>query len=264
MRDAEASVRFAVDAHVHLYEPARAAEVLAQAAQNVRRASGLRVGALLLSESAGFQVFDQLAAEAKPGGPIEPTSEPNALWRRDTAADLLIVAGRQLVSREGVEVLALGLRDVAADGAPLDEMVEALLAREALVVAPWGVGKWVGRRGRLIEKLIATRQVCLGDNGGRPAIWRSPLLGTAQREGVNVLPGSDVLPIPGRACGVGGFGFVVDAPLDPARPAAALLGVLKAQGLPVRRYGALRNPAAFAADQVQLRLRKRRPAGEGR
>jgi len=252
------NVSVAVDAHVHIYEPSRALEALAQAAQNVRRRSGLGRGVLLLTESAGFRVFDELAARAAPGGPVEATSESNALWFRNGAADLLIIAGRQLVSGEGVEILALGERAASPDGAPLDEMVDGLLARDLLVVAPWGVGKWLGRRKGLVQNLVATRPVHLGDNGGRPAVWPSPLFAAAKGRGLNVLPGSDVLPIPGRASGIASFGFVVEAPWDAAKPAHALLSALKTPNTKMRRYGDLRGVPAFIADQLQLRLQKRR------
>lgn len=258
MPEADERVSVAVDAHVHIYEPAQALEALAQAAQNVRRCSGLGRGALLLTESAGFGVFEQLAAGAAPGGPIEATSEANALWFRHPSADLLIVAGRQVVSREGVEILALGERIAPADGAALDEMVDGLLARDLLVVAPWGVGKWLGRRKGLVQNLVQTRPVHLGDNGGRPAIWPSPLFGQARRRGLNVLPGSDVLPIPGRASGIASFGAVVEVPGGTARPAHALLSALKDPATPMRRYGGLRAVPAFVADQLQLRLHKPR------
>jgi hypothetical protein len=251
-------VSVAVDAHVHLYEPVRALETLAQAAQNVRRRSGLGRGALLLTESAGYRVFDQLAASATPGGPIEATSETNALWFRDAAADLLIIAGRQLVSDEGVEILALGERTPAPDGGALEEMVDGLLARDLLVVAPWGVGKWLGRRKGLVQNLVETRPVHLGDNGGRPAIWSSPLFEVARRRGLNVLPGSDVLPIRGRATGVGGFGVIVQTAWDATKPAHALLSVLNNPATEMRRYGDPRSVPAFVADQAQLRLQKRR------
>jgi hypothetical protein len=252
------SVSVAVDAHVHIYEPSRALEALAQAAQNVRLRSGLGRGALLLTESGGFRVFDELAARATLGGPLEATSEANALRFRHDAADLLIIAGRQLVSAEGVEILALGERAPSPDGAPLEAMVDSLLARDLLVVAPWGVGKWLGRRKGLVQNLVATRPIHLGDNGGRPALWRSPLFVEAGRRGRNVLPGSDVLPIPGRASGLASFGCVVDAPWDAEKPAQSLLNVLKTPQAKLRRYGDLRGVPAFVADQLQLRLQKRR------
>ncbi|CAN7293005.1 hypothetical protein LJR225_001540 [Phenylobacterium sp. LjRoot225] len=258
MPEASDCVSVAVDAHVHIYEPVRALEALAQAAQNVRRRSGLGRGALLLTESAGFHVFDQLAASATPGGPIEATSEANALWFRSQAADLLIIAGRQLVSAEGVEILALGERVASPDGAPLEEMVDSLLARDLLVVAPWGVGKWLGRRKGLVQNLLETRPVHLGDNGGRPAVWRSPLFDAARRRGLNVLPGSDVLPIRGRVSGIGSFGAVVETAWDAAKPAHALLSALKNPATRMQRYGDLRGVPAFIADQLQLRLQKRR------
>lgn len=251
-------VSVAVDAHVHIYDPIHALEALAQAAANVRSRSGLSRGALLFTESGRYRVFDQLAAQATPGGPIEATSEANALWFRHPAADLLIVAGRQLVSQEGVEILALGERTASPDGAPLEEMVDGLLARDLLVVAPWGVGKWLGRRKRLVQNLVETRPIHLGDNGGRPVIWPSPLFAAARSRGLNVLPGSDVLPIRGRTDGLASFGVIVETAWDAAKPAHALLSVLKDPKTKMRRYGPLRGLPAFVADQVQLRLQKPR------
>ena len=62
--------------------------------------------------------------------------------------DLSIVAGRQIVTAENLEILALGFDAGLDDGLPIDEVILAVQAAGALCVLPWGFGKWTGKRGQ--------------------------------------------------------------------------------------------------------------------
>lgn len=249
------TIKVAVDGHVHLYsrEPASLLRVLERAERNIAaHAPGCELGALILAESAGWDAFGLLRAQAD-GGAISLTGEDNSLWARFGERRLLIVAGRQIVSAEKIEVLALGLAAQAADGRPLADLLIDLRDRSCLVVLPWGVGKWLGARGDMVrEALMRNPGVRLGDNAGRPAFWKAALL---DRAGGAVLAGVDPLPLPGAAERIGSFGSALELTLSPDRPAASLLAALRtARGL--ERFGRPENPIRFAADQIRLRFRR--------
>jgi hypothetical protein len=251
-------IKVAVDGHVHLYsrEPAALLRVLQQAARNLAaHAPDCELGALMLAESAGWDAFGLLRAEVE-GGVIAPTDEDNSLWAQCGERPLLIVAGRQIVSAEKIEVLALGLGAPVADGRPLTELLADLRERPCLTVLPWGVGKWLGARGDLVRgALMRNPGVLLGDNAGRPAFWNAALLDRARAQRCAVLAGADPLPLPGAAERIGSFGSVVALSLSPDRPAASLLAAVRtARGL--ERFGRLDDPIRFAADQIRLRLRR--------
>ena len=69
---------------------------------------------------------------------------------------VLVIAGRQIVSAERIEVLALGTRTQIPDGQPLAATIDAVRADGALAVLPWGFGKWWGARGRMVDAYLET------------------------------------------------------------------------------------------------------------
>lgn len=255
-----------VDAHVHLHRCFAPAAFLDAAARNVAAAAaawglpGDTPGVLLLAEQAGVDAFGALAG----GPPLEgwtlgPITEAVSLRATGPGRPpLILVAGRQLVSAEGLEVLALGTRQAWPEGRPAAALIEAALQAGALVVLPWGFGKWWGRRGALARRLLAADpRLCAGDNGGRPAgVPRPRGLGLAARAGRLVLPGTDPLPLPAEVGKAGRFGFVVPADLDPDRPFASLKAWLVRQRASPRAYGRLERPATFLARQLALRRRR--------
>lgn len=260
-----------VDAHVHLHDCFAVADFLDTAAANftsAARALGLQsapAGCLMLTESQGVDHFATLAAGRAASGAwqLESTDEPVSLIARsDGAAPIALIAGRQIVCREGLEVLALGTGAPFVDGEPLEDVLKRVAAAGAITVLPWGVGKWQGARGRLIAQLIGQSPIgrlYLGDNGGRLGLAPEPaMLAQARSRGITVLPGSDPLSFPGQVSKVAGYGFVAEAPLDEATPLAALGRYLAKAGPALRRFGRLETLPGFLRAQVAMQLRKRR------
>jgi hypothetical protein len=56
----------------------------------------------------------------------------------------------------------------------------------------------------------------------------------------------------------GGFGAVLRGRLDPARPGASLLALLRDPSTALTPYGGLETPLRFIRHQVGMQLRKRR------
>lgn len=268
----------ALDAHVHLYPGADPTRALAAGWDNLdsaARAAGYLPDTycLLLTETERDDAFGALADGrlAPQGWTIRPLSDDRAALqatRRQDNATLLIVAGRQIVTQERIEVLALATTRRIADGRPIRTVLDELRHHEIPADLPWGVGKWFGARGRTVATLLAgadTGGLMLGDNAGRPVGWRTPpLFGKAATRGLPVLPGSDPLPLPGTEREIGSFGCLIEGDLDPDRPAADLRARLFALRSQPIEIGRRRGPRAVIAEQIALRRRNLARPGPGR
>ncbi|MDY6941324.1 MAG: hypothetical protein SWY16_27170 [Cyanobacteriota bacterium] len=193
---------------------------------------------------------------------LHPTSESCSLRARSRdGRDLYVVAGRQIVTAEDLEVLALLTDGDFEDGLPLETTVERTLAAGGVPVIPWGFGKWLGRRGTILEALLQDNPfpvLFLGDNSGRPIFWpRPPLFDRADRQGVRVLRGTDPLPFERESFRPGAFGFATRGPLDPERPARSLKQLLLDAETELFEYGSLENPWRFIRNQISMQIVKR-------
>ncbi len=193
---------------------------------------------MLLTQTSGERVFESLlTAPAIPGWTISPAQdETETLIARKGKASLAIVCGRQVRAANGLEVLALGTREVFADGLPFAEAIEAVRRSGALTVIPWGFGKWSGERGKLVERTLESlgpQVVFVGDNGNRLELQGQPAMVRASgQRGFRVLPGTDPFPFARNHRRVGGLGFLAE--LDPAESApwrALRAWLLRAAGI---------------------------------
>jgi hypothetical protein len=194
----------------------------------------------------------------------QPTSEAVSLrLARPDGATLFLVAGRQIVSSDGLEAVALGLRDAPPDRQhTLADLVTSIRDAGATPIIPWGAGKWLGRRGAVVRHVLAgasAGQLFLGDNGGRPWFWPTPApFAIAAAKRIWTLPGSDPLPFPDHAERAGSFGFRLSGTLDAASPATDLLAGLRDVPNQPDRFGRLRGTTTFVWDQFRMQLRRTR------
>ncbi len=253
-----------IDAHVHVHAAGDAAALLDAALANFTQAAarlslGDWRGALLLSEMKQTAWFESVvAAGAVSVGKWQVTADPEdalLLRARGHGQELLVIAGRQVVTAEGVEVLTLATRERLPDGQSLDQTLRAASMAGALAVLPWAAGKWLGARGRLVNDALRRQQpaVSAGDSGGRPAWWPVPQLALAT--GRPVISGTDPLPIRGDLQRVGSFGSWIAATPPASRPGAWLRDRLAAaQPGEVQPFGAPLPSMAFVRSQVALRV----------
>jgi hypothetical protein len=160
-----------------------------------------------------------------------------------------------------LEVLALFVDGDFTDGESLKETVLEVADMGGIPVLPWGPGKWLGRRGKIVEDAIGARDFpafFLGDNGNRPSFWPRPrLLSLADQKGIAVLPGSDPLPFSSEASRPGSFGFSLTGAVNPHQPGTDLKRLLlKGEFFP-KAYGSLEKPLRFVANQLKMQLSKR-------
>ena len=266
-----------VDTHVHIYDCFDVATLLNSAYENfyleARRhdVDDKFTGILMLSETSRHDWFSRLSGYAETNQLV--TNDQGDAWQfssthedcsllaqSTTGRKLIVLAGRQIVTKENLEVLALATTARFRDGTPLVHLLMSINEHEAIPVIPWGVGKWFGERGKTLQSLLASTDKLaffLGDNGGRPLFWPRPgIFRVAEKHGIRVLPGTDPLPLPSEVSRCGSFGFVIRSPVSHQRPQAELRHLLEDSTVKLLHYGKLEKPLRFIRNQLQIRLQR--------
>jgi len=223
----------------------------------------------MLAETAADHCFTNLARRVSPRNndsslswSFHETEEPSSLIATKDAAVLFLIGGRQVVTAEHLEVLLLGTKETFQEGLPIERVLERARSLDVTHVIPWGAGKWLFGRGRVLTRLIdsrATNGFYLGDQGGRPAFWPTPChLREAQEKGIRILPGSDPLPFPAEATRPGSFGFLMNASIDSSRPAASIKEHLRNPLIGLFPFGRLQGCYQFLCNQLGMQVLKQR------
>lgn len=268
------STKTILDAHVHFHECFDISNFLDQAYSNfstqISADSSCQEfsAALLLTESYGTDWFRTLRQSA---GPDE--NFPWRDWRirlndedesvtaiSRTGQTISIVAGRQIVTAERLEILALGLNAEVKDGLPIEQVIAAVQEKEAICVLPWGFGKWTGQRGKVVHDILDSdvkTNFFIGDNAGRLALWPAPPeFAAAAAKNIRILPGSDPLPYAEQVGSVARFGFMMDGGLDEQQPFRDIRQKLLLEDTKIEAYGPLERLMPFIKYQVAMQLRK--------
>jgi hypothetical protein len=262
-----------VDGHVHFRRAFRAGRVLEGAHAHLAAAArqydptASFVGVLLLADAPRECGFDRLReavrrgrADGRHAWDVHALPEPAGLCvTAPGRAPIVVVAGRQLPTRQRLEVLALGTRRSFGVGRALRPLLREVALSGAVPVIPWGAGKWMGARGRRVAEVVRGSwggPLLLGDSANRPTFWPRPALFRQAREaGVAVLPGSDPLPFPGEASRVGRAGAVLTTPLDPHRPVATLRHRLRDASPALSCFRQGESLCRFVYNQAKMQLR---------
>ena len=258
-----------VDAHVHIYDCFDIVRFLDYAIANFKHeAQNQKIkdfsAFLLLTESNGsiwFPRLQEYICSKKQIGSWSFLSTNEQITLRAShkqEGDLFIVAGRQIVTAERLEVLDLATDNDFPDEQPLINTVAAVKSAGAIPVIPWASGKWMGKRGQILRDFLQfhrNKDFFLGDNGGRPIFWPAPtLFASAKVKGIKILPGSDPLPLPSEVYRVGSFGFIINRETDGTVSAEQLKQILHSEDCSISSYGRLLSPYSFFSNQLRIRL----------
>jgi hypothetical protein len=264
-----------IDTHVHIYECFDLYKFFAAAYENFRSRARIFgnadnfTGILLLAETSRDDWFRHLSdyadGQSLPGmttagsWKFHRLNEPESLCAKSGAnSEIILVAGRQVVTAEGLELLALQTTASFKDGLPIGDLIEAVIQEGALPVIPWGFGKWFGRRGKILRNLIQTAgpaDFFLGDNSGRPCFWPRPVFfKLGQKRGMRILPGSDPLPLANEYQRVGRFGLMIPEELSRETPSKGLRQIMSRPDTDLSPFGNLEQPLRFLQNQILLRI----------
>ena len=270
----------AADGHVHVYPAYDILLVLRNLIQNLDRLAAAGFGGAktmgagiqklaFLAESRQHNFFGSLQnrdqALIRQG--IEITGGPDPICVTvvlRAVGRICLVAGRQIVTRERLEILALAMRTMIPDGLPAGEVIRRVIEAGGIPVLAWSPGKWLFARRRSVRDLIASDQgrvLRLGDTTLRPTLWPEPaLMKLARARGMPVIPGSDPLPFAGEERFAGTYGFVYQGAFDATQPAASVRRMLSAPQAALTPAGVRCGAWDVMRRLACLRKARRRPA----
>lgn len=192
-----------LDAHVHLYPFYDLAAAFAAAFRAMPRRNARDLRALLLADREGMDTYRKLATDElspPPGWKITAFDPEGALRLHEgaTGRPLWLFAGRQHATRERLGLCTLFAYPDIPDGTGAEETLQEILRTPgALAAVNWAPGKWLGRRGKLLRKLLEANgpeKLILIDTSLRPVGWpEGSVFRRAKAEGRAILAGSDPL-----------------------------------------------------------------------
>jgi hypothetical protein len=260
------------DAHVHIYDCFDLDDFFDHAWRNLKLHAQSSSGqndmcaVLMLTETQKDHWFLRLGNDQSAASrwSFHNTSEPDSLLARDDKGHkLFVISGRQIVTAENLEVLALATDKRLPDGKPIPDVVEWAISNNAIPVIPWGFGKWWGKRGDVLSSLlnsVPAGELSLGDNSGRPWLLGKPgHFKVAEITHRRILPGSDPLPFPSEAWRPGSAGFYFNGFIDASEPARCLRDYLADPDTTIGTYMRCERLIPFVRNQVAMQIRKRRP-----
>jgi hypothetical protein len=211
-----------VDTHVHLYPCFNLARAFDYALQNMQRHAGNEAAEFAICLTERWDCFFYRALLEKKerieSFTVEPLEDGGALRvQRNSGGAIIVLPGRQIITREKLEVLALTRDLEIPDRLPIDEVLKRVADSGAVPVLPWSPGKWTFSRRKTIQRLIesaALGSVVIGDTSLRANIWpEPPLMKLARTRGLAVIAGSDPLPFPGEERRFGSYASCFNLPL---------------------------------------------------
>lgn len=268
-----------VDGHVHLHSTFAVSAFLNAAERNLAahcqaasrggspgHSSVNALGVMAFTDMSGQDSLKRLIIKCGADWICSETGETESLLlsRREASSpqSLLIVAGRQVVTAEKIEVLALGTQSHVADGQSVDETIAQAYTVGALPVLTWGFGKWLGPTAPIIARLAGDTQrhpvLFFADSSVRMAHTPLPAgLKAAKAAGRIVLAGTDPLPIAQEEAKVGRLAFKADVALSAQRPWSQLRNHLVSLKASPEILGRFEDPLTFARHQFAMQMRKR-------
>jgi hypothetical protein len=228
--------RVVADFHVHIYKVYPLEALLQALFANLNRTArgqGPVVKAAFLAERRRYQIFhDWHQGHFRVRGFTATPRGPHCLEIKTAKDDrLLLFAGRQVATAEGLELLSLASDRDIPDALPFPEATTRVLAAGGIPVLPWAPGKWSGFRRPIIRKAIeamAGHSLLICDSSIRPAFFPDPgLFRFAHRLGVPLVAGTDTFPVAGEEELIGRYATVLDGDFPPESAADALPALLR-------------------------------------
>ena len=171
-----------------------------------------------------------------------------------------LLKGRQIVSKENLEVMAIASNQTIADGQPIETVIRQIVEKQEIAVLAWGFGKWLFKRGKILKDLVDSHSspyLLLGDNSGRPTFWPVPqAFKRARARKISIINGSDPLPFKGEEAKVGSYGFSLEANFREDEPAKSLREILVSLEPGIDFFGRRDSAAYFFKRQSKIYLKK--------
>ena len=198
-----------IDTHVHIYPFYDIADALSATLANLSTLSKSAVKIACLTEGGECNVYDAIASGeySEVEAVFAVTQQPDSLLLQHKEIDgqagaFHLLPGQQVVTAENIEILSLSCKNRVAQQQPARETVGKIRDAGGVPVVAWGLGKWLGSRGKVVRDLLdhfGPEELAVGDTSMRPRFcWPSSVIARARRLGYRILCGSDPLPVLGE------------------------------------------------------------------
>lgn len=259
-----------IDGHVHLYpqfDIPRAIQYSLHNFINSQRTSANRDDAIkfwFLVEAQNYSYFDNLVKMKLDRYSVEQTDEKEILVVKDSGTGeplLRIAAGRQIVTKENLEVCALLSNEKIEDKSlTTRETLTVLHDSHAIAALNWAPGKWFGKRGKIVLDLLNTHsphQFFISDTTMRPTVWPTPkLVQKAVTKGFRIIRGSDPLPFKDEEKNIGCYAFLVQGDFNYEKPGSSLREILNNPQTDFTPCGKRSGPFVFTKRQRKIMAHK--------
>lgn len=229
--------RFVADFHLHIYKVYPIEALLRALFANLNRVAGVSkepvVKAAFLAERRRYRIFHDWhkGLFRVRGFSISPKGPQALEVKTDKDDRLLLFAGRQIATTEGLEILSLCDNRDVPDALPFHDAAALVLEGSGIPVLPWAPGKWGGARQAIVRKGIesmADRGLMLCDSSIRPAFFPEPsLFRLARRLHVPVVAGTDPFPVAGEEAVAGSYASVFEVDAAPESIAETMPALLR-------------------------------------
>lgn len=264
----------AIDGHVHLYDAYDLERAVVKGIENLIGNAKYYVNneekiipVWLLVERSDSNVFDQMYRKPEKFGRNELKFERGKdkytiVVEKDNHPILYIFTGRQLVTKEALEVLSL-ISDLNIHDRqkPINEVIEDVKKSAGIPTLNWAPGKWFFERGKVIAGQISRNSAndfFIGETTLRNTLWPEPkLIKRAKGKGFSVIAGSDPLPFQGEENRIGSFGFLIEGEFHSENPAQSLRDLIAKNRNDIRIIGKRNDVFTFAKRQVKIMMEKR-------
>ena len=261
----------AIDGHVHLYEVYDLKKAIESGVRNLndhsKKISSNVIPVWLLVERSDASFFDQIYQSPQDfennGLKFNKgNDELTIIVEQDGEPILYIFAGRQMVTKEGLEVLSIiSNLNIPDRQKSIDEVIQNVKDSGGIPTLNWAPGKWFFNRGKVIARQIqekSTNEIFIGETTLRNTLWPEPkLVKQARKKGFPIIAGSDPLPFKGEEQGIGSFGFLIEGKFDPKNPAQSLRDLMNSKGKDVQIIGKRNDIFTFARRQYKIMREKR-------
>ncbi len=261
-----------VDGHVHIYDCFNLEKFFDSAIKNMnhfyhtlypKETSFEKI--LLLTEGRKNDFFSQFKKNREFSNDsgyhfLDTKEDISLVLARHNKPLCYLLKGRQIVTREDLEVLLVASGQGIEDGLPIETVIERILNKNDIAVLAWGFGKWFFKRGSVIHSLIKKYRfpgLFIGDNSGRPTFWPIPQqFKRAKEYDIPIISGSDPLPFSDEVHKVGTYGFSVEGKFNKNEPAGSIWEILLSPETTIDFFGRRDNALSFFKRQSKIYLKK--------
>lgn len=261
----------AIDGHVHLYPVYDLKRAVESGVKNLKEQSTKNksniIPVWLLVERSDANFFDQIYQSPNrydsDGIKFNKGNDKlSVVVKKNNKPILYIFSGRQLVTKEGLEVLSLiSNLNIPDRHKSIDEVIQAVADSGGIPTLNWAPGKWFFNRGKVIARQIQEKsisEIFIGETTLRNTLWPEPkLIKKARKKGFPVIAGSDPLPFKDEEKGIGSFGFTIEGNFDPEKPAQSLRNTMNKNRDNIKIIGCRNNIFTFARRQYKIMMEKR-------